>query len=728
MSERPATITLIHFIILLFIGLLPYKNICFSAEAESSEALFAEGVTVNLREPEFSEGVLKTDKGGVITAPNLRLQARQILYTRNIQDGKPIFTIEAQGDLLIEFGEYLFVGDKLEYDFQSKAGIIYNGRSGLEPWFFGGRVIYLEPDGSYRFEEAFITTSENYKMDWQIAAEEASLNKAYDLKAKNVKFRLFHMPLLWLPSFKTNLHTILDAPIRYSFRWGGRQGPRGSLLYEFLSRERFKAFLRFDLRLNRGLGCGLETYYLSKDHLESLETINYIAQDSAIIHPHEQMRYRYQGVYNKNWEERQLITSLTWDKLSDSEMATDYKDKGLELDTAGRTQLHVRHDENIAISNFYARVRVNSFQTIKQELPSFETHFRPVNLFNSGIISDSRFRAAFLDFKYANHLIDVHNYQSSRVEIAQKFYRHFQISILNVIPEIGGNVIFYNSSPQHKARWLGFWHLGCEVNSRWHRYYDCHKHVMLPYVHYDFISYPSTSPHDHYIFDIQDGWYHLNMLTFGMQHNIYRKPCQEIVSKFLHADIYARAFFNTHSIPQFIPKIYAAFKFNTFSFLHHSIDTAWDLEEHRLDHMNVRVGWTLSQNAAIAAEYRHRDAYDWRKADHTNFILDSYRSIEELRHSQLSDRRDTLLLHFYYRLSPRWAVEFESRHGWNRMHEPNYTEFEVDLLATLQSACHLRLSYRYREEEKFRMAINFNVGLSKPDRNDYNNIIPCLEF
>ena len=728
MTKNTHPTDFIFLFISLLVCMLSAANPCFAAENEDKDSLFAQGVTVNLREPEFSEGILKTEKGGVITAPNIRLQASKIVYTRKMEDGQPVFNIEAEGDLLIEFGEYIFVGDRLEYDFQSKSGVIYNGRSGLEPWFFGGRLIYLEPEGSYRFEDAFLTTSENYKMDWKIAAEEASLNKTYDLKAKNVKFRLFNIPLLWLPSFKTNLHAILDSPIRYSFRWGGRQGPRGSFLYEFLTRERFKAFLRFDLRLNRGLGCGLETYYLSEDHLENLETINYIAQDSAIIHPDEQLRYRYQGVYNKSWEERQLTASVTWDKLSDSEMATDYKDKGLELDTAGRTELHVRHDENIAISNFYARVRANSFQTIKQELPSFETHFRPVNLCNTGIISDSRFRAAFLDFKYANQLIDVHNYHSSRVEIAQKFYRHFQFSVLNVIPEVGGNIIFYDSSPQHKSRWLGFWHLGCEVNSRWHRYYENLKHVMLPYVHYDFISYPSTSPHDHYIFDIQDGWYHLNMLTFGVQHNIYRKTCPGVISKLLQADIYTRAFFNTHSIPQVIPKIYSVFKFNTFSFLHHTIDTAWDFEEHRLDHLNIRVGWTLSQDAAIAAEYRHRDAYDWRKADHTNFILDSFRSIEELRHSQLSDRRDTLLLHFYYRLNPRWALEFESRHGWNRMHEPHYTEFEVDILATLQSACHLRLSYRYREEEKFRIAINFNVGLSKPDRNDYNNIIPCLEF
>ena len=612
---------------------------------------------------------------------------------------------------------------------EKKTGVVINGRSGLEPWFFGGQIIHLLADGSYHMEHAFITTSENYNMNWKISAEEASINQNHDLKARNVQFRFYQVPLLWLPSFKTNLDAILDSPIRYSFRWGGTQGPRASFLYNFFARERFKAFLRFDLRFNRGIGLGLETHYQSEDHLEELETINYIAQDSAITHPHEHIRYRYQGVYNKKWKDRPLTLNLTWDKLSDNEMATDYKDRGLELDTAGRTQLHVRHEEEFAITNFYTRVSVNPFQTVKQELPSMESHFRPVNILNSGIISDSRARAAWLDFQYGNNLVNVHDYHSGRLEICQKLYRPFQISCLNIIPEIGGNSIFFTNSPHgHGSQWLAFWRTGCEINSRWYRHYGTVKHVILPYTRYQFISYPTTSPHHHYIFDIQDGWYRLNQLTFGLNQNFYMKNCRGEIKRLFQADIYANAFFKTRTLPIAIPKIYSVFNFNTFSFLHHTIDTGWDFQNHCLDHLNILVKWTVSQNAALAAEYRQRSRFDWRKADQTNFILDSFRSVEELSHSQLSDRRDTLLLHFYYRINPKWAIEVHSRHGWNRLHQPKYNEFEIDLLATLQSACHLRLTYRYREEEKFRLAVNFNVGLTKPDTSCYNAVIPCLEF
>jgi hypothetical protein len=699
------------------------------AEDQSkTENLFAKGITVDLREPEYCEGVLKTEKGGVVQASNMRLQARHIVYTRKVIDEKPVLTIEAEGDLLLEFGEYTFVGRRLEFDFQTKTGIIYDGRTGIEPWYFGGQTIYLLEDGSYYIEEAFVTTSENYKMDWKITARETTLVDNRFLDARHVNFIIANRRVFWLPKFQTDLETIFDSPIRYSFRWSGRQGPRASMIYEVFSWRRLKTFFRLDWRFNRGLGVGIETYLRSKDRKEELQTINYIAQDSALIHPKEQIRYRYQGLYNNLLDEDHLSIQLSWDKLSDREMATDYKDKGLELDTAGRTQLHIREYEDSTITNFFTRVRINPFQTIKQELPTLETHILPRILLQTGIISDTHAKASYLDYQYSSSVAHGHDYHSTRMEYEQNLYRPFNLGWLTFTPNVGGLAIFYGNSPESKSRWLLQGQLGCEANTRIYRHYNGIKHVIIPYVDYTYYTFPTTNPHDHYIFDIEDGWYRWDMLTFGFAQNVYIKNADGTPTRLLFADLHANAFFDTPTIPQTIPKVYALFVFNPLPFLRHSFDTAWDFEEHQLDHLNIRCDWTVSADFAIAVEYRHRDSFDWRKADHTNFILDSFRTIEELRHSQLSDRRDTLLTHFYYRINPSFAVEFQSRQGWNRRHQPKYSEFEIDFLATLRSAWNLRLSYRYREEEKFRLSFNFSVGINRPDYEDCETIVPCLEF
>jgi len=189
--------------------------------------------------------------------------------------------------------------------------------------------------------------------------------------------------------------------VRYSVRWGGAQGHRFGLTYEFFSWERWKAFLRLDYRINRGLGGGIETAYRSLDHKTNFQTISYVARDSSIIHPGQRLRYRFQGIGDTLLLDDHISVHLSYDKLSDIDMATDYNDRGLELDTAGRTELVARQQEENWISNFTTRLRINAFQTIKQELPTFETSWRPFSFAETGIVADTYFKASYLDFAYA---------------------------------------------------------------------------------------------------------------------------------------------------------------------------------------------------------------------------------------------------------------------------------------------------------------------------------------
>lgn len=704
--------------------------ICLQATplfAEEGEDLFAKGIVVDLREPHYCEGVLCTEIGGVITAQDMRIQATNIRYTRKMEDGIPIYTVSAEGDLVLEYGEYIFVGERLEYDFQSKSGLIYVGRTMIEPWFFGGDTVELCSDGSYIIHQGFVTTSTNLEHpEWQIALEKATIYEDHYLDARHVQFRIMKLPVFWIPTFKINLDSIFDSPIRYNIRWGGRQGPRVGLIYELFSWKHWKAFLRLDYRVTRGPGAGFETHYRSEDRRASLDTINYFSYDSSLARPSERHRYRFQGIYRHLLFDDKVDVSLMYDKLSDKYMATDYTDRGLELDTAGKTQFLVRRQDENWISNFLTRLRINSFQTVKQELPTFEHSWHPFNLGRTGIISETSFKASYLDFAYSSNLVHVHDFNSTRIELAPRYYRPFQFSNLTATPEVGGVGIFYGNSPEKSAKWLVVGQFGCSLNTYLHKSWDKYKHVMGPYAKYDYYTYPSVSPNDHYIFDIEDGWYRLNVLRFGVTHGLYSKNESGCMSRPLYADLYANAFFDTKTLPN-IPKVYADITWYSFPTLKHVINTAWDFSRNLLDHFNVRTEWTLSPDFAIMAEYRYRDAYAWRKVDYSNFIIDSYRSSSALRHSTMSDRRDTLLLNFFYRFHPCWALQFESRQGWNREYQPNYTEFEFDLLGSLRSAWNVKISYQHRENDD-RVAAYFSIGLKRPSCEKACGIVPCLEF
>lgn len=703
-------------------GVLIYFLICLpiwiAGAEETVEALFARGVTADLRNPELCEGVLTTEEGGVVTAPDMRLQARKIRYTRKMVEGKPVMTIEAEGDLLLEFHTYVFLGERIEFDFQTHTGTLYNGRTAIEPWFFGGDVVHLLEDGNYWVEGAYLTTSENQNPEWKVAAASALLTDKQYLEAKRVSFQIGRVPLFWLPSFKVNLDYIFDSPIRYTLRWGGRRTRLG-LEYEILAWRRHKVFAILDYSFKRGFGAGIVTSYRSEDHREELNTINYFGKLPSYVHPNEKVRYRLQGTYINSLQDDTLTIQGSWDKLSDLDMPSDYSDRALEIDYALRTQLHVRKSTPNWLGNFFTRVRVNDFQTVKQELPSLQGRWLPVSLGESGIISDTLVRTAYLDFLYAKrqHNRRHHDFHSSRVEVAQKFYRPLLLNYFTVTPAVGFIGINYSNSPDHVDRTVALGQFALDINTRISRWTEKCKHVVVPYTTYTYFTYPTEGPHRHYIFDIEDGWYRLNQLRFGVYQNLYTKR-EGLLLRSISADVWCNAFFDTKTLPCTIPKMHGRLTYSPNLSLRHNFGIGWDFWHGNLAYFNYLIQWTLSANLALAAEYRHRSAFEWRKVDRSNYILDSFRPCEELRHSPLSDRRDTLLIDCFYRFDPSWALQFECRRGWNRIHEKGYFEWEIDLLGTVLSAWNVKLYYARRVDGP-NFGINFSIGLSRPS--------PCIE-
>lgn len=685
------------------------------------------GLTVDLREPTLCEGVLTTEQGGVIQAPNVRIQARKLIYTRKEVEGVPICTLYAEGDLILEFGDYYFIGESLEYDFVNKTGIIYNARTAVEPWFFGGERVYLHADSSITLANGFITTSENIDRNWEITTEEANLCEKRYLSAHNIKFRIYQVPLLWLPTYKTDLETIFDSPVRYFFKWGGHQGVRASMLYEVFAWNHFKTLLRVDYRIKRGIGGGIETYYTSEDGKEVFNTINYAAHDNSLSNPGEKIRYRFQGQYtNLVWDDSVSI-DLTWDKVSDKDMATDYTDNGLELDIAGRTELLIRRQEINHIDRLISLVKVNPFQSVNQELPTFEVSYRPQSVGETGIIATSLVRASYLDFSYSHKVIDEHSYHSSRVELKQEYYRPFPMDYAVLTPGLEFLGIYYGNSPQHRQRLLGLAHFSAELKTSLTKTFGPCRHVIEPYIKSNYYTAPTVSPKHHYIFGIDDGWFQSNTNRIGILNEFYVKYGSGCLTRPLVVDLFTYGFFDTPTIGQAFPKAYLTVSTLSTPTLRHTIDTAWDFQHGELDHINFRVEWTVAQNLSIRAEYRHRSAWVWRKADIYNFILDAYHSEERLLHSILSDRRDTLLTNLYYQFDPNWALLFEYRHGWNRRHERSYTEFETDLIGRLPSAWNIKLSYQHRQDDD-RVAVYFTIGLHKPNQKRCAAYLPCLEL
>jgi hypothetical protein len=141
---------------------------------------------------------------------------------------------------------------------------------------------------------------------------------------------------------------------------------------------------------------------------------------------------------------------------------------------------------------------------------------------------------------------------------------------------------------------------------------------------------------------------------------------------------------------------------------------AWNQEEKVVDYCNIRGAFTINAALAFGAEFRHRSRFDWRKADHQNFILDVSRQIDELLISPLSDRRNTILFRLYARIMPGLNCLVQSHHGWGRTNEPAYSEFKVEFFKMLTCSWQLKVAYQYTLNDPFQVTAALQLIKPKP--------------
>lgn len=650
---------------------------------------------VDLRNPSYKNGILTTHEGGVIKGEDIRIQARCIQYVKKYENNTFVHRIEAEKDLIIQYKGRIYVGEELEYDFTTKTGIVYEGRTFSSPWYLGGDKIELHNDGSYHVENVFITTCENFDSTWDIHAGKVNVFKRDLLQAKNVRFRFFKLPTLWLPSFKINLKKFVGSPaFRYKVNWDKKSGPRGSIRYRLYSWRDFALWGRLEYRLNMGWGGAVETEYQPDNGRTFFQTRNYLASDIIPKDLVKKRRYRVQGVFHTITENQKTKLDMTWDKFSDINMPSDFKSDDFELSTDKRTELFFRHQENYLIDYLYIRPRINGFDTIKQNLPTEYLNLIPIKIPLFNLLFYNRFLASYLDYEYSDKLSpSLKDFESVRLETNNILSRPFKSSSVNFTPYFGFIGIFYNHSPINFPIEQSMFVYGGNINTSFYKSYTRHKHIIQPYIQYKGLTQPTQRVDTYYVFSIEDGYNKLNLIKTGVLNQIYSLkhircyPTYEI-------DLYANTFLDSDFIPRTLPKLYLDMRWNLPS-TYFNIASAWNFFKHTLDYSNIRFGWTINEYVAADLEFRYRSSYDFRKSDHQNFILDVSRNENQLVNSPISDKRNTILSHIYCRLNPYWSCEFTSHHGWNRKNEPPYNEYKVDLYTMISSSWKVRISYQH---------------------------------
>ncbi len=660
-------------------------------------------MVIDLRNPIYLDGLLQTEEGGVIQTSDLRIQAKKIHYLNQ----KDQCTIYGEGNLLIDYQEWVLTGDAFFYDLRTKTGYLLNGKTAAPPWFIGSRRMELRENGDLFVFGGYLTTSEGPSHDVQLLAPRIRLSNRRVVAAKDLMLMVKNVPLFWIPGVKFNVKSLDQSPFSVQFGWGGFMASYISVLYHFLDWNDLNAYARVDGFFQHGIGLGIDTRYHPKHSVTEWYSRNYWVHDLAIDTPVPRNRWRYQGSFSDAPYNRQIKLKACYDFVSDAQMANQYVIQDFDLKTAGRTQLELKRQDPHWIAQFATKVRVNSFQSLNQELPSFHFNWHPIELAQSGILFSGDADASYLHYMFSKDVTPSGGFNAGRLAVNPLIYRPFTYGCWSVTPEIGGKGIYYTDSPSGDAVGQAAFLLGVKCQGRAYGQLGSVTHTVSPYLNYEFFSSPRVSSDRHYLFTIQDGLGKLERFRFGMRNSLF--CCDSaLLTRPLWIDLWGNLFIKEGvAFPD--QKAYLDIEYKPLRTMTFAMTSGWDFTQHVMDRVNPRLDWTLSEHLAVAAEFRYRTKYAWRKADFYNFILENVRTLDQLLDSALSDQRKTFLLRAFWRLHPDLGVTFDLRHGWDRVGQPNYTEYSATLDSILFSHWRFQFVLEKRESDvRYRMSLRLD--------------------
>jgi len=648
---------------------------------------------IHLNEPEYKDGMLLTNQGGVIISPDLYIQAKHMMYINRKEE--PLHKVIAMGDLMIEYGKHICVGQKIEYDFITERGVMYDGVASTNLWFLRGKKICFNADRSLSLYHASIDTSEKAKGIWQIYSPEVEITKDHFISTKNVVFRYAGIPIFWLPFFKSSLKLFTDSPIRYEISWNKTSSPQLLMHYRVYSWKEFDLFMRFYIHPLREGGVALESNYHPLDKHISCSTYSYVDHNTLrrdLYPSRSRTHYRFKGYCNTQNENKTLSLVTSYDWLNDKNMPALFNNHAFERTSIEQTKIEIDHYRKEMIFGIKGNVRVNSFQGMKQELPSLFWTLKPVEIGESGIISENRITMAYLDYVSAHNIAPfISDFNALRLSARHVLYRSFSHKGFIFTPLIGFTGIFYGNNRDNHSVIQAVWDYQVMCNLTLKRAYRAFDHTLQPYSTFQGFTRPTAPPGIPYIFSIQDGFNSLNFIEVGIRNLFYCRQNPLVEPNFI-ADFYFYHFFINDYFYRSLPKIqgHCVWNFSSWKLSGH---IGWNVERQALDYANIGIAWTMNANFACKTELRYRGPFHWRKSDPHNFIMDVTREFSELLHSPLTDKRTFLLSRLQINITPRWILRLESHMGWGRATEPSYYESKIDFISMMSTGWQLKASF-----------------------------------
>jgi len=488
----------------------------------------------------------------------------------------------------------------------------------------------------------------------------------YNMLAYNTVLRVYDVPIFYFPvMYKPAWDGGLGINVR-----GGQDSKWGYFVqlkktFKIWNDPNTKLTLFADYFSKRGPGGGVKITSATKD--SSTEFFMYGVHDKGV--DPRKGRYKFkEDRYDIRLSHLNHITPRLdfrghLEKLSDVNFLHDFFRTREDIDPQPISFGALEYQFNRLSAGVYVRPRLNDFYSVVEKLPELRIDVPRQELFKNlyyqGEMSLSYMRMKWRKYDLPRDKggIDISNYQSMRFDSLNMFYYPFKLSKINIIPRAGvrfttysktsktkidqkqletygivdspytnnpGTIVNYDSRGGTKFRFAT--EFGIEANTKIYRNWqdaksafwqiDGFRHVMVPYINYNFMPSPTLNRDKIYYFDDTDRLEEQHFVRLGIKNRLQTRRgaygAQEIYD---WASIEHYVDFHFHQKNgNYIGDFGTVFHFQPFSNLSANADLLINLGKGSISRFAPSLSYDINENWKLTGAYYYQNEYTERAA------------------------------------------------------------------------------------------------------------------
>lgn len=487
----------------------------------------------------------------------------------------------------------------------------------------------------------------------------------YSILAYNGLLRVYDIPIFYFPVFYRPPD---DGP-----GWGisVRTGQDSDWGYFVQLKKTFKLWnypntkvaLFFDYFSKRGPGGGLELTSNTQD--SSTEFFMYGVYDKGVDPKKGRFKFsedRYDiRLSHLNHITPRLDFRGHLEKLSDVNFLHDFFRKREDIDPQPVSFGALEYQFNRLSAGVYVRPRLNDFYSVVEKLPELRIDVPRQELFKNlyyqGEMSFDYLRMKWRHYDLPRSAggIDMSNYQTMRFDSLNMFYYPFKVSEINIIPRAGvrfttysktsktkidqkqletygivdspyadnpGSVVNYDSRGGTKFRFAA--EFGIEANTKIYQSWqdaksafweiDGFRHVMVPYINYNYMPSPTLNRDRIYYFDDIDRLEEQNFVRVGIKNRLQTRRgaygAQQIYD-WASIEHYIDFHFNEYQ-GDYVGDFGTIFKFQPFDTLTANADLLINVGKGSISRFAPSIEYKINEDWKISGGYYYQNEYTER--------------------------------------------------------------------------------------------------------------------